>query len=305
MLQGIGWVLANKARYNIRVASMSFGAPAQGSYTTDLLAAGAEVLWRNGVVVVAAAGNGGPNSGTVDSPGIDPHVITVGSTDDHGVVDITQSTLGSWSAWGTPADSIAKPDLVSPGRKIVSAYVPGSTLANRLSDHLVMASNGSPYFRLSGTSPSTAVVSGAVALLLENQPALKPDQVKTIMMGTTQPFGQASPPPPSGAAGTGLLNAQAATYSLLRAAANQGIRDADALADTLYPALYGQQLRWKNPNYLAINWLLYTWPTLTWDNIAWDNIAWDNIAWDNIAWDNIAWDNIAWDNIAWDNIAWD
>jgi serine protease AprX len=172
-------------------------------------------------------------------------------------------------------------------------------------DHVVTARNGSTYFRMSGTSMATAVVSGAVALLLERQPGLTPDQVKKILVSTTQPFGQLAAPPPAGSAGSGLLNAYAATYSPPRGSANQALRDTDGLARTLYPAVYGQPLGWRNPSYLGIDWLSLTWQTLTWDNIAWDNIAWDNIAWDNIAWDNIAWDNIAWDNIAWDNIAWD
>jgi serine protease AprX len=187
----------------------------------------------------------------------------------------------------------------------VSLYVPGSTLATRLSDHVETASNGATLFRLSGTSMAAPIVSGAVALMLERYPTLTPDQVKKILVSSAQRFGQLTTSPPAGAAGAGLLDAYAATNTGLRASANGGLRLSDGAARTLYSALYGQPLTWKNPTYLGRNWNLVTWPTLTWDNIAWDNIAWDNIAWDNIAWDNIAWDQTSWDNIAWDNIAWD
>jgi serine protease AprX len=315
VVRGIEWVLGHQAQYNIRAINLSFGATAQGSYRQDPLAAAVEHAWKHGLVVVAAAGNGGPNSGSVVTPGVDPYAVTVGATDDEATLTLADDLLAWFSAWGVPTDSMAKPDLVAPGRRIVSIRVPGSSLDTLLPNHVVTASNGSTYFRLTGTSMSTAVVSGAVALLLEHQPALGPDQVKAILKGTAQAFGQAATPPPPGGAGAGLLDSFGATNSTLRVAANQGLRPADGFARTLYPIIYGQPLAWKNPTYLGLNWAAQTWQTLNWaapawDNYVWDgvnwtNIAWDNIAWDQTSWDNIAWDNIAWDNIAWDNIAWD
>jgi serine protease AprX len=300
ILRGLEWVLAHQAQFNIRVVNLSFGAIPQGSYRTDPLAAGVEVAIKRGMVVVAAAGNGGP--GAVESPAIDPYVISVGSTDDQATLTLSDDTLAWFSAWGTPTDSTPKPELVGPGRRLVSIRVPGSTLDSRLPDHVVTAANGSTYFRLTGTSMSTAVVSGAAALLLERQPYLSPDQVKQILVSAVQPFGQTGRP---AGAGAGLLDAYIATNSPNRGSANRGLRPADSVARTVYSGLYGQQLAWKSLTYLGTNWAPLTWPTLAWTPEAWDNIAWDNIAWDNIAWDNIAWDNIAWDNIAWDNIAWD
>jgi serine protease AprX len=302
ILRGIEWVLAHQAQFNIRVINMSFGAPAQGSYKTDPLAAGVEIAWKHGLVVVAAAGNGGPLGGTVESPAIDPYVLSVGSTDDQATLSLTDDTLAWFSAWGTPTDSTPRPDLVGPGRRVVSIRVQGSTLDTLLPDHVVTAANGATYFRLTGTSMATAVVSGAAALLLERQPNLSPDQVKKILVANTQPFGLA---PLVTGAGAGLLDAYAATNSATRERANQGLRPTAGLSRTLYTAIYGQPLAWKSLTYLGTDWAPLTWPSVVWTPPAWDNIAWDNIAWDNIAWDNIAWDNIAWDNIAWDNIAWD
>jgi serine protease AprX len=267
------------------------------------------MAWLRGLVVVVAAGNSG---GAPDSPGADPLPITVGATDDRQTSAVGDDTLSSFSAYGTPAGSTAKPDVVAPGRRIVATRSPGSTLDRLLPERVVTASNGATYFRLTGTSMSTAVVSGVVALLLQRQPGLTPDQVKAILKGTARPFGQTSGATPNPAAiGSGLVNAYAAITSGGQPPANRGIRVADPAARSLYPALTGHPLPWRTSGLLGgIVWPLLSWSNIAWDNIAWDNIAWDNIAWDNIAWDNLTWSNIAWDssrwsNIAWDNIAWD
>lgn len=115
VLRGLEWVLAHQQQFSIRVVNLSLGAPASGSYKYDPIAAACEILWQRGVVVVAASGNLGPQSGTVESPGTDPYVITVGSTDDLGQLPLINDLLGWWSSWGTPTDSTAKPDLVAPG----------------------------------------------------------------------------------------------------------------------------------------------------------------------------------------------
>src|SRR5207237_3230227 len=68
ILAGLDWVLAHRAQYNIRVINMSFGAPEATTYRTDPLSIGVEMAWKRGLVVVAAAGNLGPNKGTVEAP---------------------------------------------------------------------------------------------------------------------------------------------------------------------------------------------------------------------------------------------
>ena len=322
VVRGIEWVLAHRVAYNIRVINLSFGAPTPTSYRTDPMSAAVEIAWRRGLVVVAAAGNSGPNRDTVASPGIDPYVITVGAADDHGTVTPRDDTLAPFSSWGT-ADSNAKPDLLAPGRRIVSIRVQGSALDTLFPDHVVVAHNGSTYLRLSGTSMATPVVSGAVALLLQAQPSLSPDQVKALVVGTTQPFGQDSgtalPDPAAG--GTGLLDALAAVQAqasggtgatatlpgttLATGLANRGLRPADTFARAMFRVLYGSPLLWKNQTLGGLAWGSASWGSIAWDNSGWDSIAWDSIAWDNYDWDSIAWDSIAWDSVAWDSIAWD
>jgi serine protease AprX len=316
VVRGIEWVLAHRAVYNIRVINLSFGAPANLSYRADPMSAAVEIAWRRGLVVVAASGNGGPQRDTVVTPGIDPYVITVGATDDRGTNTRSDDTLAWFSAWGS-ADSNAKPDLVAPGRRLVSLRVPGSALDTLFPDRVVMAQNGSTYFRLTGTSMATGVVSGAAALLLEHRPNLTPNQVKALLVGTTQPYGwdsgQVLPDPI--ADGSGLLDVfaaarEAAPNCALQplnglACANNALRPADGFARALYPVLYGSPLHWKDPTLGGIDWQALTWSSVAWDSVAWDNFDWDSVAWDSVAWDSVAWDSVAWDSVAWDSVAWD
>src|SRR6267142_2492080 len=227
VIRGIEWVLAHRTAYNIRVINLSFGAPANLPYRADPMSAAVEIAWRRGLVVVAASGNGGPQRDTVVTPGIDPYVITVGATDDRGTLSRRDDMLAWFSAWGS-ADSNAKPDLVAPGRRLVSIRVPGSALDTLFPDRVVVARNGSTYFRLTGTSMATAVVSGAAALLLARRPNLTPDQVKALLVGATQPYGQDSgqvlPDPIAG--GSGLLDAYAAVNAALEATSMPSANDA-------------------------------------------------------------------------------
>src|SRR5205823_2443097 len=92
----------------------------------------------------------------------------------------------------TLVDHIVKPDLVAPGNNIISLMAPNSTLAasnpglliaNTLYQTLGLGNSGN-YFKLSGTSMATPVVSAAAALLIQKQPSLTPDQVKARLMKT-------------------------------------------------------------------------------------------------------------------------
>ena len=339
VVRGIEWVVAHQAAYQIRVINLSLGAPVTVSYRTDPLSAAVEIAWQRGLVVVAAAGNTGPQRDTVVSPGTDPYVITVGATDDAGTVDRGDDTLAPFSAWGT-SDGHVKPDLVAPGRRIVSLRVPGSALDTLFPDRVVTAQNGATYIRLTGTSMATPVVSGAVALLLERRPDLTPDQVKALLTQTTQSYGQNSGvtlPDPS-ADGSGLLDVASAISAATGTVqssdlvpggiipggvvpggvqatpppppqnlprANRGLRPANGLARSLFPVLYGTPLRWIDQGLGGIPWQTLTWDSVAWDSVAWDNFDWDSVAWDSVAWDSVAWDSVAWDSVAWDSVAWD
>ena len=300
VIAGLQWVVAHKTAYGIRIVNLSLGAPATQDFVHDPIAGAVEVAWLRGLVVVGASGNGG--AGLVDSPGIDPHIVTVGAVDDMATPWITDDTVPIWSGSGTPLGSDPKPDVLAPGRRIVSLRVPGSTLDQLLPDRVVPAANGSSYFRLSGSSMATGVVSGAAALMLEAHPTLTPDQVKALLMNTGRSFGLAVPVP---ATTGGIVNPRGAISALTPLIAPRGLRIANAAAQILYPLLYGQPLNWKDPAYAGRDWTQVNWSNLVWDDFAWDNLVWDDFAWDNLVWDNLVWDNLVWDATTWNNLIWD
>src|ERR687883_326468 len=90
------------------------------SYHTDLLDAAVELAWFQGLVVVVAAGNGGPNA-RITAPANDPFAIVVGASDDKGTLTTADDSVATFSSYGTTLDLLRKPDLVAPGRRIVSA----------------------------------------------------------------------------------------------------------------------------------------------------------------------------------------
>jgi subtilisin family serine protease len=176
------------------IISMSLG-DSSGTPWDDMSMA-VNSAWSNtNTIVVAAAGNEGPSYGTIDSPGSAAQIIAVGATG-----GTNFQTIASFSSRGPTDDYRDKPDIVAPG---VGLYV--------------LSNDGSGFLSgFSGTSASTPVVSGAIALLLSNStngmPWLKlsPDTVKAALMMTAMdlgvnPFIQ----------GAGLLNISAA-YNYLQ-----------------------------------------------------------------------------------------
>src|SRR5262249_10245168 len=128
-----------KDTYNIRVINLSLGRPVYESYTLDPLCQAVEAAWQAGIVVVVAAGNAGRDNSlgtqgyaTIQAPGNDPNVITVGATNVHASAMRDASTITTYSSKGpTLLDHLVKPDLVAPGNNIVSLLAPGSYLATQ------------------------------------------------------------------------------------------------------------------------------------------------------------------------------
>src|SRR5581483_11135841 len=129
----------------------------------------------------------------------DPYVITVGSMKDEGTIVRTDDLIASYSSKGPSLlDQIAKPDLVAPGNKIISALAPKSTITSLYPANVVPISyykNGNNsnssywYFTLSGTSMATGMVSATAALMVQQEPTLTPDTVKArLMTSSTKSF---------------------------------------------------------------------------------------------------------------------
>jgi serine protease AprX len=172
-----------KSTYNVRILNLSLGRPVVESYQQDPLCRAVEAAWKAGIIVVAAAGNDGREGyGTIDAPGNDPYVITVGAMKTMGTYGREDDQIASYSGKGpTAIDHIVKPDIVAPGNRVVSDRGEFNNYLSTSYPQNIVARN---YFQLSGTSMATPVVSGAAALLLEQDGALTPDQVKARLMKT-------------------------------------------------------------------------------------------------------------------------
>src|SRR5580704_7494351 len=194
VIAAIQQAIALQSTYNIQVINLSLGRGIFVSYTQDPLCQAVESAWKAGIVVVVAAGNygrvrvnGSNGFGTITAPGNDPYVLTVGAMKSNGSTSPSAETKASYSSKGpTTFDHVVKPDIMAPGNDIVSLAAPGATLETLFPAELVAGNDGNnDYFTLSGTSMATPVVVGAVALLLQENSALTPDQVKARLMKTT------------------------------------------------------------------------------------------------------------------------
>lgn len=165
------WLLKYKNTYNIRVVNISVGMGKRenGREAIELIAA-VEQLWDAGMVVCAAAGNNGPEPGSVGAPGNSRKIITVGSSDDHQNVLVNGKVLRDYSGRGPTRQCVLKPDIVAPGSGIVSCR---SVVSKNM-----RGKEGNLYIQKSGTSMATPMVSGAVAILLEKCPCMTTREVK-------------------------------------------------------------------------------------------------------------------------------
>jgi serine protease AprX len=196
LIAALDYAVTNRTQYNIRAINLSIGAGVYESYTSDPLAQATQQAVQQGIVVVASAGNNGRTSsgqtqyGGVTAPGNAPWVLTVGASSHQGTIDRSDDIVAVFSSRGpTKMDAAAKPDLVAPGVGTESLSVPGSALYSTYSAYLLngtVPTSYPPYLSLTGTSMAAPVVTGAVALMLQANPALTPNAVKAILQYTAQ-----------------------------------------------------------------------------------------------------------------------
>lgn len=301
VIAAIDRAIALRTTYNIRVLNLSLGRPITTSFKTDPLCLAVKKAWQSGLVVVVAAGNFGRDNsfdnrgyGTITSPGNSPYVITVGATKTELAGAPSKDELTSYSSRGPSlVDRIAKPDLVAPGNLIVSLTHATAVVANTYPQIKLDAS----YARLSGTSMASGVVSGVVALMLQRDPTLTPDQVKARLMKTaskTFPASSVTTDALNGkqytirydlfTVGAGMVNVNAALASTERAvgsAASPGVRFDQATGKVVLvtDSTGATNVVWGSSAFA---------PAGVWSaNIVWgSNVVWGtNIVWgSNVVW---------------------
>jgi serine protease AprX len=252
VIKALQWLVDNKDRYDVRVINISLNSAIADSYLRDPLSAAVEQAWFQGIVVVVSAGNLGTASFAVDhAPANDPYVITAGAFDDRGTADRADDVLADWSSRGVTEDGYAKPEVTAPGVDIVSTFGDERTyLAEEFPESIV----DGHYMRLTGTSASAAVVSGTVALMLEEDPSLTPDEVKFRVMATGAAVDGSDAPG---------IDAFAVTFTTIEGTAN-----GEAVPNEFIDPETGEIMH---------------------DSILWRSILWRSILWRSILWRSILW----------------
>ncbi len=266
VVQGLQWVLNNKDAYNIRVVNLSFNSTVAESYHTSALDAAVEILWFNKIVVVVSAGN--QSTGVVYPPANDPFVITVGATDDKGTSSLNDDVITSFSAYGTTEAATHKPDLVAPGKNIIARLV--NTNMGMAAAHPGNVISGT-YFKMSGTSVSAPMVSGAVAILLQSEPKLTPDQVKYRLISTANKNWSGYN---STKAGAGYLDIYAAVKNQITGSANTKLLPSRLLSSGSNPITFG---------------------SVGWNSVGWNSVGWNSVGWNSVGWNSVGWNSDYWD----------
>ncbi len=174
MYHGLLWILENRLRYRIRILNISVGiGQSREEKHLDEVVGLLEAVWDAGIVVICAAGNSGPDSGTISPLGKSRKVITVGCHEG-GYFGKREDLCENYSGRGEDELRHGKPDIVAPGTDIISC-----------------ANTGNRYAKKSGTSMATPIVAGAAALLLQKYPYLNNEQVKRKIIYSAKDLGEA------------------------------------------------------------------------------------------------------------------
>lgn len=163
VMAGIEWAVLDQ---RVQVINLSLGGSTNCDGTDALSTLCDEAVRQADVVMCVAAGNAGPGSQTIGSPGCARYAITVGAIDD-------SERMADFSSRGPTADGRVKPDIVYPGVGIVAAQSAGTTLGPVVEEG---------YVSCNGTSMATPHAAGVAALMLQAKPTLTAEQVKTKML---------------------------------------------------------------------------------------------------------------------------
>jgi serine protease AprX len=305
VIAAIDWVVRHRhdEGLNIRVLTLAFGTDGVQDYLLDPLAYAVEVAWRKGIVVVVAAGNEGFGSSKLNDPANDPHVLAVGAEDPVGTQKVSDDTIPHWSSRG---DASRHPDLVAPGVSVTSLRAPGSFLDERYPG----ARRGDGLFKGSGTSQAAAVAGGAAALIVQQRPAITPDQVKALLMGSATPIPGADPL----AQGAGLIDLRAArtapTPDAVQSWPPAGgagslelSRGSGHVVDETGIALDGERNIFGYP-WSPLEWTATCWTETSWEGGSWNGTQWSGAAWTGQSWAERTWLAVPWSDPTWTGQPW-
>ena len=316
VLQGMHWVSAYKDQFNIRVLNLAWGTPSTQSPSVDPLNYAVQRLWKQGIVVIAAAGNSGPGATTITKPGDDPMIITASAYDDKQDTNLSNDSVPAWASRGPTAQGLVKPDFVVPGRTVITTRSFGSFVETQNPKALIAPS----YIKGSGTSQATAVTSGLAALLVAARPSLTPDQVKGLLRSTALPM----PGLPATDQGAGRVQLAAALTATPGAATTQpvtatGLGSIEASrggnnVETVCPGkttstvVKGEvDIRcepWSGSSWTGSSWTGSSWTGSSWTGSSWTGSSWTGSSWTGGAWTGSSWTGSSWTGSSWTGSSW-
>jgi serine protease AprX len=306
VLDAVGWVIANQDEHGVRVLNLSLGVPTKRAPQADPLAHAVEAAWAAGLTVVTASGNEG--DGTVTSPGRDPWVITVGATD----ATSSPVTVPDWSGSGKVV-GVDKPEVLAPGVSTVSLRAPGSSIDEEFPEAHV----DDRYMRGSGTSMSTALVAGGVAVLAELRPYATPDDLKGALastggsvdgsIGAVVDLAAADLADPDPAWHQHHPIAFKGANSRLRAMPWQGDA-APGVDETWQRARWldgaWQRAKWLDEDWARAKWLDEDWARAKWLDEDWARAKWLDEGWARAKWLDEGWARARWLETEWQRAKW-
>ena len=300
-VNALAWILEHKDEHNIRVVNLSINSTVEDSYHNSPLDAALEILWFNGIVVVASAGNQA-SDGEINifnaAPANDPFIITVGASHENYTSDRADDSVAPFSAQGLTTDGYHKPDIVAPGKDIISVLANNSEWARNYPDRAVI---GRQYFRISGTSVSASMVAGAAALILQAEPDLTPDQVKYRLINTGSTIGTDAEYP--------YMDIQFAVTTPTTEYANQGVIPHQLLAKMAMIAYWANQngedeIDWSSVNWSSVNWSSVNWSSVNWSSVNWSSVNWSSVNWSSVNWSSVNWSSVNWSSVNWSSVNW-
>src|SRR3954454_15087475 len=299
VIAALDWVVQHRADngMNIRVINLSYGTDGVQSYQVDPLAAAVEHAWQHGIVVVVAGGNTGTTRTSLDNPATDPFVLSVGADDTKGTTGATDDVVPTFSARGSAARHV---DLVAPGQSIVSLRDQGSVIDTEYPKAVV----NTRFFKGSGTSQATAVVSGTVALLLQQHPTWTPDQGKAALTTTAVPLPQAT----AQDRGAGLVNVFAAGTAVLGTSPqawtkSTGLGTLEASRGTKHVGSNGTDLTGEQ-DIIGAAWRPSVWAPASASGATWTGGSWNGTVWAGSCWCGTSWATSTWASAAWTGTDW-
>jgi serine protease AprX len=305
VIAGLEWVVTHQDEYDIRVLNLSFGTDGSQDYMIDPLDYAVEQVWQSGILVIVSAGNRG-GAGTINKPGDDPFVVTVGAMYGQDTLDRDDDVVMGFSSQGPTQDGFSKPNLVAPGVTIVSDRSIGSTIDQLHPDARV----DDCCIKGTGTSQATAVVSGVAALMFQADPLMTPNVAKKTLLATAKPYIADQP-----GAGTGVVDALSATTAALLGQfdgnpANGNWTSSDGSGSL--EASRGSMHVWADTDGDGVPELVDTdidvfgrpWTVDSWDGSSWDGSAWESAGWVGTGWDANSWDANSWDGSEWEGTEW-